>query len=99
MHVDLLDSQLYVLLSFLLLYRFPLWFSFVLFSLWGRVLPCVMHLTYTCFLWCTSDLGEEQVQQESDDSQQECLVDGAEEGVEAYSLKVPVTFVVLFIPA
>ena len=62
---------------------FRIGFPFVLFSLWGRVLPCAMHLTYTCFLWCTSDLEEEQVQlgnhQEPEDSQQECLADGAEE--------------------
>ena len=58
---------------------FRIGFPFVLFSLWGRVLPCAMHLTYTCFLWCTSDLGEEQVHQEPEDSQQECLADGAEE--------------------
>ena len=85
-HVDcmliLLDYQLHVLLLFRFSYRFPLVFSVVLFSLWGRVLPCVMHLTYTYFLWCTSDLGEEQVQQETEDSQQECLVDEAEEEAE-----------------
>ena len=66
---------------------FRIGFPFVLFSLWGRVLPCAMHLTYTCFLWCTSDLEEEEVKlgdrQEPEDSQHECLADVAEEEAEA----------------
>ena len=91
--------QLYVLLLFLLSYRFSHWISVrSIFLCGGRVLPCAMHLTYTCFLWCTSELGEEQVQlgdrQEPEDPQQECLVDGAEEGVEAYSWWFHFTFVV-----
>ena len=46
-----------------------------------------MHLTYTCFLWCASDLGDEQVQ--FDDAaepvyaQPECPSDGVEEQTEA----------------
>ena len=57
-------------------FGFRSFFSFV--GYW-RV-PCA--LTYTCFLWCTSDLEEEQVQQEPEDSQQECIVDEAEEEAE-----------------
>ena len=79
----LLDFQLHVFCYFCyrIISRFG--FPFVLFSLWGWVLPCAMHLTYNCFLWCTSDLGEEQVQQESEDSQHECLADVEEEEAEA----------------
>ena len=80
--------QLYVLLLFLLSYCFSHWFFIRSIFLCGVGSCRVPYtLTYTYFLWCTSDLEEEQVQlgdrQEPDDSQHECIADVAEEEAEA----------------